>query len=198
MDQPAIGEHESAESPESVGELPRIMNIDVPSHNDDDTLSELAGPSAANISAIRNLNGIIDTPRTSMDFYSQANSTTDTLISEFDTGRLGIPKPMRGGHSRRHSLLSITTQKAPETLMMGYAQVSGSFILDGSLMQSSVFDEVKRKGVLGGQRGGGVVGIETKKQEGGSWWGLGGGLGLGIFGGSNMSTIAEMKSIASK
>lgn len=87
--------------------------------------------------------------------------------------------------------------------MMGYAQVSGSFVLDGSLMQTSVFDEVKRKGVLGGQRGGGVVGIEAKKSEG-SWWGLGGGLGLGvsgltsILGGSNMSTIAEMKSIASK
>lgn len=83
---------------------------------------------------------------------------------------------------------------------MGYAQVSGSFILDGSLMQTALFDEVKRKGVVGGQRGGGVVGIDTKKStEGGLLGGFGwGGFGLsGLLGNGNISTIAEMKSIAS-
>jgi RAB6A-GEF complex partner protein 2 len=81
---------------------------------------------------------------------------------------------------------------------MGYAQVSGSFILDGSLMQTALFDEVKRKGIVGGQRGGGVVGIDTKKNSEGGFLGGWGGFGLsGLLGGGNMSTIAEMKSIAS-
>jgi hypothetical protein len=81
--------------------------------------------------------------------------------------------------------------------MMGYAHVVGSFVLDGSLIQSSAFEDVKRKGVVGTHSGGGVVGVETSKADGGFLSGFGWGLG-GLLGGGGMSSIAEMKNIASK
>lgn len=80
--------------------------------------------------------------------------------------------------------------------MMGYAQVMGSFVVDGSLMQTAMFDEVKRKGIVSTHGGGGVVGLETNKANSGFLSGLGWGLGT-LLGGNNMSTIAEMKHIAS-
>jgi hypothetical protein len=139
-----------------------------------------------------------DTPRSSGEFYSMSNSTTETLLSEYDPK--ASSRLIRSAHNRRHSLLSIGP-KLSESLMMGYAQVTGSFTLDGSLVQTSIFEEVKRKGVVGTQSGGGVVGIETSKTDGGFLsgfgWGLGGGLG-GLLGGSSMSSIAQMKNIASK
>jgi len=84
--------------------------------------------------------------------------------------------------------------------MMGFAQISGSFTLDGSLVNESDFEEVKRKAVVGGQGGGGVVGIENKRQSGGMFGSLGWGslsqsIG-GLMGGSELSTIKEMKNIA--
>jgi hypothetical protein len=60
---------------------------------------------------------------------------------------------------------------------MGYAQISASFTVDGSLVNQSVFDEVKRKGVVGGQAGtGGVPGRPgsaggDRSREGGGFWG---------------------------
>ncbi|KAF8252163.1 Rgp1-domain-containing protein [Wilcoxina mikolae CBS 423.85] len=138
-----------------------------------------------------------DTPRSSGEFYSMSNSTTETLLSEYDPK--ASSRLIRSTHNRRHSLLSIGP-KLSESLMMGYAQVTGSFTLDGSLVQTNIFEEVKRRGVVGTQNGGGVVGIETSKADGGFLsgfgWGLGGGFG-GLLGGSNMSSIAEMKNIAS-
>jgi hypothetical protein len=57
--------------------------------------------------------------------------------------------------------------------MMGYAQIMGSFTLDGSLINQAPFEEVKRKGVVGGQGGGGVVGVEKTKRESGLFGALG-------------------------
>ncbi|RPB05557.1 Rgp1-domain-containing protein [Choiromyces venosus 120613-1] len=138
-----------------------------------------------------------ETPRSSGEFYSLSNSTTETLVSEYDP-RAAV-RPVRSTHNRRHSLLAIGPRSS-ESLMMGYAQVQGSFTLDGSLIQTSIFDEVKRKGVVGGQMGGGVVGLETHKADGGflsgfGWGGIGGNI-TGFLGGNNMSSIAEMKNIA--
>ncbi|KAK6359406.1 hypothetical protein TWF696_000566 [Orbilia brochopaga] len=157
------------------------------------------------------------TPRSSIDFYSLPNSTTDTLISDFDAQVNQKLMRHTQGHSRRPSLLSgNSSTRAPEVLMMGYVQVQGSFMLDGSLVQTGSFEEIKRKGIVGGQMGGGVVGIESRKTQngflGGLGWsnlsnGFGGGLtngitngitsGLGsLITGGNMSSIAEMKNIA--
>lgn len=84
---------------------------------------------------------------------------------------------------------------------MGYAQTMGSFTLDGSLVNQAPFEDVKRKGVLGGEGGGGVVGVEKSKREsrlfGGFGWGnIGESIG-GLLGGPEMSSIKEMRGVAS-
>jgi hypothetical protein len=84
--------------------------------------------------------------------------------------------------------------------MMGYAQIHGSFTLDGSLISQAPFEEVKRKGAVGGQ-GGGVIGVETSKRDSGllrgfGWGNLGDSLG-GFLGGGELSSIKEMRGIAS-
>jgi hypothetical protein len=87
--------------------------------------------------------------------------------------------------------------RAPESLMMGYAQLQGSFSLDGSLVSLSQFDQVKKKAIVG--QGGGVVGLETKRDSG-----LLGGFGWGrissslgdLLGGGELSTIKEMRGVA--
>lgn len=81
--------------------------------------------------------------------------------------------------------------------MMGYAQIQGSFTLDGSLVSLGPFELVKKKAVVGG-RGGGVVGLEpTKRRESGLLGGFGWGNisnSLGDFlGGGELSTIKEMR-----
>lgn len=94
-------------------------------------------------------------------------------------------------------------QRSSETLMMGYAQVQGSFVLDGSLVSLGPFEQVKKKGVVGG-RGGGVVGLEpTKPRESGLLKSLGWGNisnfsnSIGDFlGGGELSTIREMRGAA--
>lgn len=84
--------------------------------------------------------------------------------------------------------------------MMGYAQTVGSFTLDGSLVNQAPFEDVKRKGVLGGQAGGGVVGVDNSKRQGrlfgGFGWGnLGESIG-GLLGTGEMSSIKEMRGAA--
>jgi len=84
--------------------------------------------------------------------------------------------------------------------MMGYAQIQGSFALDGSLVNLGPFDQVKRKAVVGGQ-GGGVVGVETSRRDSGllrgfGWGNLTNSIGE-LLGGNELSTIKEMRGIAS-
>lgn len=87
--------------------------------------------------------------------------------------------------------------RAPESLMMGYAQLHGSFTLDGSLVSLSQFDQVKKKGIVG--QGGGVVGLESKRDSsllGGFGWGrISSSLG-DFLGGGELSTIKEMRGVA--
>lgn len=84
--------------------------------------------------------------------------------------------------------------------MMGYAHVQGSFALDGSLVNQSFFEEVKRKGVVGGHGGGGVVGVEKSQTENGLLGSIGlGNIGEslgGLLGGTEPSSIREMRGIA--
>lgn len=187
-------------SPNSILEFGRkVTNIDLRSPLDGGSEDEISGGGHQRFPPNFSVNE--DTPRSSGEFYSLANSTTETLISDYDGrftpsgGRL-----LRSGHSRRHSLLAVGT-RPPEALMMGYAQVAGSFILDGSLVHTAQFEEVKRKGVVGTQGGGGVVGLETGKNDGkllsGFGWGSFGGAIGSLLGGNNMSSIAEMKTVAS-
>lgn len=137
------------------------------------------------------------TSRASSDMYSLDNNSSDTAASE-------LPSRMPS-HSTSHPPSSRTTSSKtdtePELLMMGYAQTVGSFVLDASLSNQAPFDQVKRKGVLGGQAGGGVVGLEQRsKRESGffssfAWTNVGESLG-GLLGGGEMSSIKDMRTVA--
>ena len=141
------------------------------------------------------------TPRSSVDVYTMSNNSSETLASEYISPSFGRQN-LRNGHARQPSHLSpyISQARPPETIMMGYAQVMGSFTLDGSLVNMAPFETVKRKGVIGGQGSGGVVGVESPKKENG----LFGAFGLsrfgeslgGLLGTSEPSSIREMKGIA--
>lgn len=127
-----------------------------------------------------------------------SNNSTETLASEYV-----LHQPLRTHgrppHLRARSNFAPNKAKRPESLMMGYVQVQGSFTLDGSLVNLAPFEEVKRKAVVGGQ-GGGVVGIDTSKREGGFMRGFGWGNftnSLGeLLGAGELSTIKEMRGVA--
>lgn len=139
------------------------------------------------------------TPRSSGEFYSLSNNSTETLASEYLPPQASRPR-QRGLHARKiSSMPNVAHSNVPEVLMMGYAQIHGSFTLDGSLVNQNPFEEVKRKGVSGGQ-GGGVIGIEASKRESGllrafGWGNIGESIG-GLLGGGELSSIKEMRGIA--
>ncbi|KAH8811674.1 Rgp1-domain-containing protein [Xylogone sp. PMI_703] len=153
-----------------------------------------SSPAARVISPV----SIAGTPRSSGEFYSLSNNSTETLASEY------VPQTARlitqVNHMRRPSNLSaVYSPRQTETLMMGYAQLHGSFTLDGSLISQAPFEEVKRKGAVGGQ-GGGVIGLETSKRPGSllrgfGWSNIGESLG-GFLGGNELSSIKDMRGIA--
>ncbi|KAH8164932.1 hypothetical protein CIB48_g3309 [Xylaria polymorpha] len=160
------------------------------------TISEHSAPVARVLSTTSMAGG---TPRSSGEFYSLSNNSSETLASEY------VAHPFLGGrrpaHLRRSSVMSsIGSVKLPESLMMGYAQVQGSFTLDGSLVNLGPFEAVKRKAVVGGQ-GGGVIGVETSRRSSGflngfGWGGLGNSIGE-LLGGSEFSSIKDMRGTAS-
>ena len=134
------------------------------------------------------------TPRSSGEFYSMSNNSTETLASEYvpqENSRL-VHRP---AHSRQASYLAPAKASKPEVLMMGYGQITGSFTLDGSLVNQASFEEVKRKAIVGGQGGGGVVRNKSTKREGGLLGSIGfGNLGPsfgGFLGGTELSSIKE-------
>lgn len=139
------------------------------------------------------------TPRSSGEFYSMSNNSTETLASEY-VMHPPLRTHGRSPHLRQRSNFSPQKAKRPEALMMGYAQVQGSFTLDGSLVSLAPFEEVKRKAVVGGQ-GGGVIGLETSKREssfmrGFGWGSFANSIGE-LLGTGELSTIKEMRGIAS-
>ncbi|KAK0747723.1 Rgp1-domain-containing protein [Apiosordaria backusii] len=143
---------------------------------------------------------IAGTPRSSGEFYSLSNNSSETLASEYVLHQPLRTQP-RPPHTRRTSSLVPTAVRPPESLMMGYAQVQGSFTLDGSLVNLGPFEAVKRKAVVGGH-GGGVIGLETNtKRDSGllrsfGWGNITSSIGE-LLGGGELSTIKEMRGLAS-
>lgn len=160
------------------------------------TITEQPAPAARILSTTSIAGG---TPRSSGEFYSLSNNSSETLASEY------VTQPLQGGrrppHLRRGSnLTTINHARLPESLMMGYAQVQGSFTLDGSLINLGPFEAVKRKAVLGGQ-GGGVIGVENSRRSSGlltsfGWGGLGSSIGE-LLGGGELSSIKQLRGVAS-
>ena len=135
------------------------------------------------------------TPRSSADFYSMSNNSTDTFLSESvtqETNRLTRPPA-----PYRHSSYLTPTRASQLEILMGYGQISGSFVLDGSLINQSLFEEVKGKGIIGGHGGGGVVRSEPTKRDSGllgslGWGNIGESLG-GLLGGNDLSSIKDSR-----
>lgn len=150
------------------------------------------------VARVLSTTSIAGTPRSSGEFYAMSNNSTETLASEY-VAHQPLRTHGRVPHLRQRSNFSPQKAKRPEALMMGYAQVQGSFTLDGSLVSLAPFEEVKRKAVVGGQ-GGGVVGLEPKRESGfmrGFGWGsFTNSLGE-LLGAGELSTIKEMRGMAS-
>jgi RAB6A-GEF complex partner protein 2 len=116
--------------------------------------------------------------------------------------QLNAPNAMMRRHYRMDSQPSARKlQPQPASLLMGYAHLNATFTVDGSLMDQSPFEEVKQKGFLGGQAGGGVVGVTQKKARPTSGF-LGGfnfnSLGESLnslVGGETMSSVREMNAV---
>ncbi|ATZ53411.1 hypothetical protein BCIN_09g02650 [Botrytis cinerea B05.10] len=137
------------------------------------------------------------TPRSSGEFYTLSNNSTETLASEYLPQPSNRMPPYSGHHIKRSSNLApSSSHRVPETLMMGYAQIHGSFMLDPSLISQAPFEEVKRKGAVGGQ-GGGVIGVETNKRDSSllrtfGWGSIGESIG-GLLGGGELSSMKDMR-----
>ncbi|KAI0181483.1 Rgp1-domain-containing protein [Hypoxylon sp. FL1284] len=156
------------------------------------TITEQSAPAARILSTTSIAGG---TPRSSGEFYSLSNNSSETLASEYVTQPLQGRRPphLRG-------LSGLSQARMPESLMMGYAQVQGSFTLDGSLINLGPFEAVKRKAVLGGQ-GGGVIGVENSRRNSGllngfGWGSLGSSIGE-LLGGGELSSIKQMRGAVS-
>ena len=137
------------------------------------------------------------TPRSSIDFYSVSNNSTETLASEYlsqDRAR----QPLRPTHGRQMSSLNPNRASKPaEVLMMGYGHITGVFTLDSSLVDQSPFEAVKKKSIVGDSGGGGVVRAGSVKRDSGlfgfsSWGNIGESFG-GLLGGDELSSIKEAK-----
>lgn len=176
----------------------------LPNERSPDTIRRALSPRSQDVSngldqinpatRILSPSSINGTPRSSGEFYSMSNNSTETLASEYvprEKSRVGH----RPAHSRQASYLAPAKASKPEVLMMGYGQITGSFTLDGSLVNQGPFEEVKRKGIVGGQGGGGVVRNNSTKRESGllgsiGWGNIGGSLS-GFLGGTELSSIKE-------
>ena len=161
------------------------------------------GPDNLNpMSRVLSPTSIEGTPRSSGDFYSASNNSSDTQASEYVNQGLGqnIGRPSNTRHPS--FLVPLKPDNSPEILMMGYGHISGFFTFDGSLVNQSPFHEVRRKGIIGGQGGGGVVRAEPAKRDSGlfgslSWGNIGESLG-GFLGSHEMSSISHAKETNSK
>lgn len=108
--------------------------------------------------------------RSSGEFYSLSNNSTETLESEYTNYGPNRLRSNLSRHRRHYSSVEPTGKSSDSlTLLMGYAQISASFTVDGSLINQAVFEEVKRKGVVGsqGSSAGGPAAAEKTRRNGG-------------------------------
>ncbi|RHZ64461.1 putative intracellular protein transport protein (Sat1) [Aspergillus thermomutatus] len=116
--------------------------------------------------------------RSSGEFYSASDNSSETLQSEYTNYSANVQRPSAPRHARHFSSAD-TGPRLPngQTLLMGYAQISASFTVDGSLINQAAFEEVKRKGVVGaqgnaaGMLNGGPPSISDKSRKSGGFWG---------------------------
>ncbi|EEH11546.1 RGP1 protein [Histoplasma capsulatum G186AR] len=140
--------------------------------------------------------------RSSGEFYSLSNNSTETLESEYVTYTNKPQLPIR--HRRHHSNMEPVGKLGKnnsQTLLMGYAQISASFTVDGSLINQALFEEVKRKGVVGNPARGDVS-RKTEKARNGFWGTLGGWNNLSdslstLLSSNELDGLRDMRGVAS-
>ncbi|KAJ5618445.1 hypothetical protein N7528_007088 [Penicillium herquei] len=141
--------------------------------------SVLGPPSHQQLARVISATSVNGSSRSSGEFYSISDQSTETLASEYTNySAQGSRAPPPSRHGRHYSTVVVPSKSTDsQALLMGYAQISASFTVDGSLVNQSVFDEVKRKGVVGGQAGtGGLPGRSNssnpdRSRKGGGFWG---------------------------
>ncbi|WEW57169.1 Golgi membrane exchange factor (Ric1p-Rgp1p) subunit [Emydomyces testavorans] len=148
-------------------------------------------------------NSVMDgSTRSSGEFCSLSNNSTETLESEYVLSPMNQSRHLlrhRRQYSNIETSLGNQTQQS-QRLLMGYAQISASFTIDGSLVNQSVFEEVKRKGVVGtqGHRDASSK-METSRQ--GFWGNLGlsniGDSLSGLLSGGELNGLREMRGVSS-
>lgn len=197
VESPVEGGASSRSTPAEPVELPVRPKVSpVPTINEQHSTTEHRPLISNRILAPASLG--TGTPRSSGEFYSMSNNSSETLASEYPA-QPAIRPGARPPHLRLHSMSSVKAPRQSESIMMGYAQIHGSFTLDGSLVDLAPFEQVKKKAVVGGQ-GGGVVGVETMKRDSGLLGGFGWGSisnSIGeLLGGGELSSIRDMRGIA--
>ncbi|RAL17749.1 putative intracellular protein transport protein (Sat1) [Aspergillus homomorphus CBS 101889] len=131
------------------------------------------------LTKIMSTSSLAGSHRSSGDFNSISDNSSETLQSEYTNYSMPVPRPPLVPRHSRHvsSVESPGLTPHGQTLLMGYAQISASFTVDGSLIQQSYFEEVKRKGVVGGVGGGAGLpsgkpaASEERGRKGGGFWG---------------------------
>ncbi|OQU96166.1 hypothetical protein CLAIMM_02281 [Cladophialophora immunda] len=143
----------------------------------------------------------LSSERSSGDFYSLSNHSQETLMSE-QPSIMSDHRPawINSTAMPRRPPLRPAHRPQAVNLLMGYAQLSATFTLDASLIDQSHFEEVKSKGFLGGQAGGGVVGVKKPRPNSGflghfNLNALGGSLNS-LMGGEDMSSVKEMHAVS--
>lgn len=193
--QPGLTSPKSAGGPVQSRRASQILSPVSPGQPVGLAISSLT-PTALGISN----DGINGTSRTSSEMYAASNVSDDTISSELPANSL-LQRPPLSRQSSQRRAPGPRKPDPPEHLMMGYVQTMGSFSVDGSLINQLPFEEVKRKGVISSQAGGGVVGVEQAKRQsgllGGFGWSTIGESLTGLLGMDEMSSMREMKNVAS-
>ncbi|KAF9893720.1 hypothetical protein FE257_009889 [Aspergillus nanangensis] len=145
--------------------------------NERDNSSLVAPAHVPQLTKIMSTSSLSGSHKSSGEFYSAGNNSSETLQSEYTNYSIPVPRQGSTRHMRHMSSIDPAgTLPNSQTLLMGYAQISASFTVDGSLINQSVFEDVKRKGVVGGQGNMGLPnGNSTtrtdKSRKGGGFWG---------------------------
>ncbi|EEH42219.1 uncharacterized protein PADG_07039 [Paracoccidioides brasiliensis Pb18] len=141
--------------------------------------------------------------RSSGEYYSMSNNSTETLESEYAS--YASNKSSHLIRHRRHcsnmEAVGKNNKTYSHTLLMGYAQVSASFTVDGSLINQSLFEDVKRKGVVGNQ-GRTDASQKAEKARNGFWGSLGGWNNLSdslstLLSNNELDGLRDMRGVAS-
>ncbi|KAB8235456.1 intracellular protein transport protein [Aspergillus alliaceus] len=165
-------------SPSTIPASEHANSITTAKQNGKEPTALTASGHLPQLTKIMSTSSLSGSHRSSGEFYSVGNNSSETLQSEYTNYSTTVPRTPVSRHGRHMSSVdSSSWLPNGQTLLMGYAQISASFTVDGSLINQSAFEEVKRKGVVGDQ--GNAAGMTNgrsapssdKSRKGGGFWG---------------------------